>query len=109
MAAVDIGNAPRLGAVAMNNRDEVVEGIVLMRKYGDTLKTLNGVEAKVAELNSSGMLPKGYRIAPYYDRTGLVHVTVQTVIENLSIGMALVFLVLVFFPGQPASGNHRCD
>ncbi len=100
VADVDIGYAPRLGAVGTNDRDEVVEGIVLMRKYGDTLKTLKGVEAKVAELNTSGMLPEGYKVVPYYDRTGLVHVTLHTVFENLSIGMALVFLVLVFFLGN---------
>ncbi len=100
VANVDIGYAPRLGAVGMNNRDEVVEGIVLMRKYGNTLKTLRGVEAKVAELNRSGMLPKGYKVVPYYDRTGLVHITLHTVFENLTIGMVLVFLVLVFFLGN---------
>jgi cobalt-zinc-cadmium resistance protein CzcA len=100
VSSVDIGYAPRLGAVGMNDRDEVVEGIVLMRKYGNTLKTLKGVEAKVAELNDSGMLPKGYKVIPYYDRTGLVHITLRTVFENLSIGMALVFLVLIFFLGN---------
>ncbi len=100
VANVDIGYAPRLGAVGINDRDEVVEGIVLMRKYGDTLRTLKGVEAKVAELNHSGMMPKGYKVVPYYDRTGLVHTTLHTVFENLIVGMALVFLVLIFFLGN---------
>jgi cobalt-zinc-cadmium resistance protein CzcA len=100
VADVGIGYAPRLGAVGMNNRDEVVEGIVLMRKYGNTLETLKGVEAKVKQLNTSGMMPKGYKVAPYYDRTGLVRTTLHTVFENLSVGMALVFLVLVFFLGN---------
>jgi cobalt-zinc-cadmium resistance protein CzcA len=100
VANVDIGYAPRLGAVGMNDRDEVVEGIVLMRKYGNTLRTLKGVEAKVKELNHSGMLPKGYKVVPYYDRTALVHITLHTVFENVSLGMALVFLVLIFFLGN---------
>ena len=64
VAEVSVGYAPRLGIVGMNNRDEVSEGIVLMRKYGNTLKTLRGVEAKVKQLNSSGMLPHGYKIVP---------------------------------------------
>jgi heavy metal efflux system protein len=97
VADVSVGYAPRLGIVGMNNRDEMTEGIVLMRKYANTLQTLRGVEAKVRQLNSSGMLPHGYKIVPYYDRTSLVHTTVHTVMENLTIGMALVFLVLVFF------------
>ena len=81
----------------MNKRDDVVTGIVLMRKYGNTLETLKGVEAKVGDLNTSGILPKGYRVAPYYDRTKLVDTTLHTVFENLSMGMALVFVVLLFF------------
>ncbi len=100
VADVDIGYAPRLGIVGMNNQDEVVTGIVLMRKYGNTLQTLKGVEAKVGRLNSSGMMPAGYKVAPYYDRTGLVDTTLRTVLENLTVGMALVFLVLVFFLGN---------
>ena len=84
----------------MNNRDEVVTGIVLMRKYGDTLKTLRGVEQKVGWLNTSGILPRNYKILPYYDRTALVQTTLRTVLENLTVGMALVFLVLLFFLGN---------
>jgi heavy metal efflux system protein len=98
---VSVGWSPRLGIVGMNYQDEVVEGIVLMRKYGNTLRTLRGVEAKVKQLNNtSGLLPRGYRIVPYYDRTGLVYTTLHTVLENLLMGMVLVFLVLLFFLGN---------
>jgi heavy metal efflux system protein len=100
IANVEIGYAPRLGIVGMNDQPEVVEGIVLMRKYGDTLKTVKGVEAKAEQLNTSGMLPKGFKVVPYYDRTSLVDTTLHTVFENLSLGMLLVFLVLLFFLGN---------
>jgi len=100
VAEVEVGYAPRLGIVGMNRRDEVVTGIVLMRKYGNTLKTLKGVEAKVISLNTSGILPTGYQVVPYYDRTTLVKSTLRTVIENLTVGLALVFLVLIFFLGN---------
>ncbi len=100
VAEVSTGFAPRLGVVGMNDVDEIVQGIVLMRKNGDTLKTLEAVEKKVEELNASGILPKGFKIEPYYDRTELVHTTLHTVLENLAIGMALVFLVLVIFLGN---------
>ncbi len=100
IAEVDIGYAPRLGIVGKDNQNEVVTGIVLMRKYGNTLKTLKGVEEKVASLNSSGILPTGYKVVPYYDRTHLVDTTLRTVLENLTVGMALVFLVLIFFLGN---------
>jgi cobalt-zinc-cadmium resistance protein CzcA len=97
VADVSVGYAPRLGIVGMNHRDEVSTGIVLMRKYGNTLQTVRGVERKVASLNDSGMLPAGYKIVPYYDRTSLVDTTLHTVLENLAIGMVLVFIVLLFF------------
>ena len=104
VADVAVGYAPRLGIVGMSDgrgdRDEVVTGIVLMRKNGDTLKTLRGVEAKVKSLNTSGILPKDYKVVPYYDRTALVETTLHTVMENLSIGMLLVFAVLIFFLGS---------
>jgi cobalt-zinc-cadmium resistance protein CzcA len=100
LADVSIGYAPRLGIVGMNEQDEVVEGIVLMRKYGETLKTLKGVKAKAEKLNTSGILPAGYKVVPYYDRTSLVDTTLHTVFENLALGMLLVFLVLLFFLGN---------
>jgi cobalt-zinc-cadmium resistance protein CzcA len=100
VADVSLGWSPRLGIVGMNNQPEVVEGIVLMRKYGNTLKTLKGVEEKAKQLNTTGILPKGYKVVPYYDRTGLVYTTLRTVLENLSLGMVLVFLVLIFFLGS---------
>ncbi|MBV8056858.1 MAG: efflux RND transporter permease subunit, partial [Deltaproteobacteria bacterium] len=100
VAEVSVGWSPRLGIVGMNYRPEVVEGIVLMRKHGNTLKTLAGVKKKVQELNTSGIMPKGYKIVPYYDRTHLVYTTLRTVLENLALGMVLVFLVLLFFLGN---------
>jgi heavy metal efflux system protein len=100
LAEVSTGYAPRLGIVGMNDQNEVVEGIVLMRKYGNTLDTLKRVEAKARELNASGLMPGGFKIIPYYDRTSLVDSTLHTVFENLSLGMLLVFLVLIFFLGN---------
>src|SRR6516164_8944175 len=100
LANVSIGHAPRLGIVGMNDNDEMVQGIVLMRKYGNTLTALDGVEAKTRQLNTSGMLPKGYKAVPYYDRRELVYTTLHTVFENLALGMVLVFVVLLFFLGN---------
>ena len=100
VADVDVGYAPRLGAVSMDRRKEVVEGIVLMRKYGNTLDTLAGVKEKIASLNASNIMPPSYKLVPFYDRAKLVEITLHTVFENLSMGMVLVFLVLMFFLGN---------
>ena len=100
IAKVSIGSATRLGIVGHDADPDVVEGIVLMRRGGDTLETLKGVRAKVEEIRNEHLLPLGMDIKPYYDRTNLVHVTTHTVFHNLIEGMILVVLVLLLFLGD---------
>ncbi len=73
--------------------------VVLLRKDEDTLPALKDVEAKVAYLNDSdsGRLLPGCQIQPYYDRSELLHLTTETVSENLFMGVALVVGVLFMF------------
>jgi heavy metal efflux system protein len=97
VADVEVGHATRLGIVGKDNDPDVVEGIVLMRRGGDTLKTLAGVRKKVDQIRSEHLLPPGMDIKPYYDRTELVHLTTHTVFHNLIEGMILVVLVLLLF------------
>ncbi|MHB1843466.1 MAG: efflux RND transporter permease subunit [Deltaproteobacteria bacterium] len=97
IADVGIGHATRLGIVGHDDDPDVVEGIVLMRRGGDTLKTLEGVRAKVDEIHQYHLLPPGMDVKPYYDRTKLVHVTTHTVLHNLVEGMVLVVLILLLF------------
>ncbi|HTS88615.1 MAG TPA: CusA/CzcA family heavy metal efflux RND transporter [Gemmatimonadales bacterium] len=99
VGAVTIGAAPREGIVARDSADDVVEGIVLMRKGENALEVLKGVRAKTGEINGS-LLPRGVEIAPFYDRAHLVNHTVHTVEENLAIGATLVLLILVIFLGD---------
>jgi len=61
---------------------------------------LDGIKKKLHELNTSNILPKGFKLVPFYDRTELVQHTLHTVFENLGMGMILVFLVLMFFLGD---------
>ncbi|MFZ1081229.1 MAG: CusA/CzcA family heavy metal efflux RND transporter [Candidatus Kryptoniota bacterium] len=99
---VKIGNAVRLGKVGWKNHDDVVEGIVLMRRGENASRVIKAVEEKVKELNSS-ILPKNVRIVPYYDRADLVNVTTHTVLHNLLEGMILVVIVLFVFLGNGRS------
>jgi cobalt-zinc-cadmium resistance protein CzcA len=99
VGTVHLGGAPREGIVAKDTIDDVVEGIVLMRKGENALKVLDGVRAKTADVNAT-LLPPGVRIEPFYDRATLVHHTVRTVQENLAIGAALVLIILVVFLGD---------
>ena len=83
--------------------DDVVQCICLLRKGDQSLPVLAEVEALVKQLNESpGRLLPGVKILPYYDRTDLIHVTTDTVRENLLAGMGLVTLVLFMFLTQRA-------
>ncbi|HEV3448858.1 MAG TPA: efflux RND transporter permease subunit [Gemmataceae bacterium] len=86
------------GNVVLQNKDDVVAGIVLMRKNEAMLPAVRGVKAKLEELNDNpGRLLPGVKLKPYYDAEGLIDVTTETVRENLAIGMALVVVILLMF------------
>ncbi|MES2280463.1 MAG: CusA/CzcA family heavy metal efflux RND transporter [Pseudomonadota bacterium] len=96
IAQVKIGAVARLGTVGQDQDDDVVTGIVIMRKGENPSVVLKGVKEKIAELNTRG-LPKGVQIVPYYDRTWLMGKTLTTVFKNLVEGALLVSLVLYLF------------
>ena len=96
IAAVTVGAVPRLGLVGQDLDDDVVTGIVIMRKGENPSVVLKGVKEKIAQFNARG-LPKGVQIVPYYDRTWLMGKTLSTVFKNLVEGALLVSLVLYLF------------
>jgi cobalt-zinc-cadmium resistance protein CzcA len=100
LAAITIGNQPRLGIAGQDGDDDIVEGVVLMRRGEQSMPTIRGVEDEVKTLNSSGVLPPGVYIKPIYDRTDLISVTTRTVLENMLVGMVLIFLVQWLFLGD---------
>src|SRR5262249_59079390 len=81
------------------DNDDVVEGIVLLRKGAEADSTLEGIEAKVRELNDH-LLPRGVKVVPFLDRSDLVHYTTHTVLHNLTEGIVLVVIVLFLFLGN---------
>jgi heavy metal efflux system protein len=93
---VVIGIAPRLGEFGYMDKDDAVEGVILLRTGEKTQDVLKGVEAKTRELNST-VLPKDVKIHPFYDRSDLVDLTKDVVERNLIRGMLLVVAVLIFF------------
>jgi cobalt-zinc-cadmium resistance protein CzcA len=100
---VVIGHAPRLGQFGFNDRNDAVEGVILLRKGEQAQTVLKGVKAKTAELNDS-VLPKDVTIRPFYDRSDLVGLTTRTVEDNLLRGIVLVVVVLIFFLYDVRSG-----
>lgn len=99
LGQVTVGNRVRLGKVGIDDRDDVVEGVVLLQRGYKALSVLDKVREKVEELNG-WKLPPGVKIRTFYDRTALIHTTVETVTDILISGMVLVFVLLYVFLGN---------
>jgi cobalt-zinc-cadmium resistance protein CzcA len=96
VAQIKIGAVPRLGTVGQDQDDDVVTGIVIMRKGENPSVLLKAVKEKISDLNAR-VLPSGVQIVPFYDRTWLMDKTLTTVFRNLVEGALLVSLVLYLF------------
>ncbi|MGA2535993.1 MAG: CusA/CzcA family heavy metal efflux RND transporter [Terracidiphilus sp.] len=108
VAVVEQGPKIRLGQISKTTKDaqgrlidnpDVVEGTVLLRKGADADPVLKAIEAKVKELDDQ-ILPKGVSVVPFLDRSDLVHLTTHTVLHNLTEGIVLVSIILLFFLGN---------
>ena len=94
-----IGKAIHRSDGVVEDDNDVVEGIVFLRKGADTATMLTGVHAMVQRLNDH-ILPPGVKIVPHLDRDDLVDYTTHTVLHNLAEGMILVVVILFFFLGN---------
>jgi heavy metal efflux system protein len=94
-----IGKAIHRGDGVVEDDNDVVEGIVFLRKGADTETMLKNLHAMVQRLNDH-ILPPGVKIVPYLDRDDLVHYTTHTVLHNLAEGMILVVIILFIFLGN---------
>jgi cobalt-zinc-cadmium resistance protein CzcA len=108
IAVVSQGPKIRLGQFAraihredgkIIDNDDVVSGIVLLRKGATAETALEGIHKRVEELNDH-ILPPGVKVVPFLDRSDLVHFTSHTVLHNLTEGMILVSLILLLFLGN---------
>ena len=87
---------PRLGQVGRMNKDDVVQGIVIMRKGENPEEVINALKQKIEDINKN-ILPEDVKIVTFYDRENLVNLAVNTVTHNLIEGILLVtFIVLIF-------------
>jgi cobalt-zinc-cadmium resistance protein CzcA len=100
VATVSIGHQPRLGIAGMNDEDDIVQGIVLMRRGEKSTPSIAAVKAEVAAIEAAGILPPGVRIERVYDRSDLIEVTTHTVMHNMVFGIALILIVQWLFLGN---------
>ncbi|WP_263408108.1 efflux RND transporter permease subunit [Terriglobus tenax] len=100
VANVKEGYQPRLGKIGRNGDNDIVEGIVLLQKEGQSLPALEGLKQKMSDLNTGGLLPPGMQIKTIYDRTKLIGLTTETVKHVIITGLILVTLVLLLMLGD---------
>src|SRR3989442_5469834 len=99
LASVAVGSVPGQGIAGQDDGDDIVTGVVLMRRGENPSNVLKLVREKVDVLNDTG-LPGGVKVVPIYDRTWLIGKTLKTVFTNLAEGALLVSLVLWVFLGN---------
>src|SRR5262252_8847414 len=100
VAAVHVGNKPRLGIAGKDADDDIVQGIVLMRRGEQSMPTIKRVEREVERINNSSILPPGVRIERIYDRKDLIDITTRTVLHNMAFGILLIFALQWIFLGN---------
>jgi len=96
IADVVESSVPRVGQVGLNHDDDVVEGIVVMRKGENPHEVLTRLKEKVSELNESE-LPAGVKMDAFYDRDTLIDYCTRTVMHNLVEGILLVTAIVFLF------------
>lgn len=96
VATVQESHAPRVGQVGLNKQDDVVEGIVVMRKGENPSAVLAKVKEKIEELNTS-VLPSDVKMETFYDRDNLMTYCTDTVMHNLTEGIVLVTVIVFLF------------
>lgn len=92
---VAIDPAVRIGQVGKNLDNDVVEGIVLMRKGENPTKTIKNLQSRLPDIKAQ--LPKGIHLKPFYDRSELIHNTMHTIGHNVVCGIVFVILILFAF------------
>jgi heavy metal efflux system protein len=100
VAKVIVGNQPRLGIAGRDEDDDIVQGIVLMRRGEQSMPTIRRVEQEVERINNAGILPPGVQIDRIYDRKDLIDITTRTVLHNMAFGIGLIFLLQWVFLGN---------
>ncbi len=100
VAEVTVGSQPRLGIAGENQDDDIVQGIVLMRRGEQSSPTIARVEELVERINHSTILPPGVHIERIYDRKDLIETTTKTVLENMVFGIVLIVLLQWIFLGD---------
>jgi heavy metal efflux system protein len=99
LGEVRLDNIPRTGIVGLDNNDEIVMGIVILRRDAKSIPSIRSIREKIKELNTH-ILPPDVKVVPFYERGKLVDTVIHKVSEIAAMGIILVFLSIFIFLGD---------
>ena len=95
VAVVALGADMRRGVTELNGEGEVTGGIVVVRHHENTLDVIERVKAKLVEVKPG--FPEGIEAVTTYDRSDLIHRSIETLIHTLTEELIIVSLVILLF------------
>ncbi|WP_297887925.1 CusA/CzcA family heavy metal efflux RND transporter [Sulfurihydrogenibium sp.] len=99
IADVQISHLPRTAYVGLNNDEDIVMGVVVLRKNEKSIPALKRLHEKIDYLNSV-ILPKDVKIVPFYDKQELIDKVIHKISETAVTGIVLVLVVILIFLGE---------
>jgi heavy metal efflux system protein len=102
LGKLKLANQERHGVLGKNQRNDAIEGTALLLRGANPSEVIEGIHAKVAELNER-LKADDVKIVPYIDRADLVDATIHRVGETIFQGIGLVLVVLILFLGSVRS------
>ena len=102
LGKLKLGNQERHGILGKDDRNDAIEGTVLLVRGENPSRVMAGVHAKVDELNDR-LKAEDVQLVPFMDRSNLVEATVDKVSQTVFQGVGLVLIVLILFLGSPRS------
>lgn len=99
---VRITGMPRTAYVGLNNDENIVMGVVVLRKNEKSIPALKALHEKIDYLNNV-VLPKDIKIIPFYDKQELIDKVIHKIIETATVGIILVVVVILLFLGEVKS------
>jgi Cu(I)/Ag(I) efflux system membrane protein CusA/SilA len=92
----------RRGIGDLDGAGEVVSGIVIMRSGENALDVIDRVKARLKQIEPS--LPAGVKLVPIYDRSQLIHRTIDNTEETiLELVITLALIIIVFLWHFPSA------
>jgi cobalt-zinc-cadmium resistance protein CzcA len=102
LGTLRLSNQERRGVLGKDDKNDTISGIVLLLRGENPSRVIDGIHAKVSELNKR-LKSQSVQIVPYLDRSNLVSATISKVSHTIFEGIALVLVVLIIFLGSPRS------